>query len=522
MQETPLVNAAATGASDSTLLRDDWRRGYESQPAEFAYWIDDIVGEIPRELHGTLFRNGPGLLDVNGQRLHHPFDGDGLVCSFAFAHGRAFFRSRFVRTAGYLAECKVGKILYRGVFGTQKPGGWLGNFLDLKLKNIANTNVIYWGGKLLALWEAAEPHRLDPLTLETLGIDYLNGLLQPGSPFAAHPHIDPCCQWDGGAPCLVNFAVQTSLTTTVTIYEINPAGRVVRQQAHRLSGFAFLHDIAITPNYCVFFQNPLSYNPLPYALGWRSAGQCLVSHSDRPTRILVIPRNPRYGVVRSFEAAPGFVWHHANAFEQGDELVIDSVWYDSYAGIDPAQDFRQIVFSQQPPGQLWRTHVKLAPGITRRVLIEKRCCEFPVLHPAKVGRPYRYTYLAAADPSEGNSPLQAVLKVDLETGARQIWSAGPRGFVAEPIFVPRPRTPELAAFTTPDVGNPLDNTASGEDDGWLLTLVYDAAQHRSALVILDASDLERGPLAVMHLHHHIPHGLHGSFTAQWFGPEGEG
>jgi all-trans-8'-apo-beta-carotenal 15,15'-oxygenase len=158
---------------------------------------------------------------------------------------------------------------YRGVFGTQKPGGWLANAFDLRLKNIANTNVIYWGGKLLALWEAADPHRLDPHTLETLGKDSLNGVLADGEAFAAHPRVDPSCNLDNGAPCLVNFSIKPGLSSTITIFELNTDGEVVRKHAHSVPGFAFIHDFAITPNYCIFFQNPIAFNPLPFVFGLR-------------------------------------------------------------------------------------------------------------------------------------------------------------------------------------------------------------------------------------------------------------
>ena len=143
-----------------------------------------------------------------------------MISSFAFKDGKAHFRNRFVRTEAYVAEQEEGKILYRGVFGTQKPGGWLNNAFDFKLKNIANTNIIYWGDKLLALWEAAEPHRLDPQTLETIGIDYLDGILQPGDAFAAHPWIDPSCDLDNGAPCLVNFSIKQGLSSKITVFRI--------------------------------------------------------------------------------------------------------------------------------------------------------------------------------------------------------------------------------------------------------------------------------------------------------------
>src|SRR4028118_956825 len=102
-----------TAAQKSSYDRADWQRGYESQPNEFDYWIDNIEGEIPAGLQGTSFLNGPGLWDLNGQRIHHPFDGDGMICASAISEGRAHFRNRFVRTEGYIAEQKAGKILHR-------------------------------------------------------------------------------------------------------------------------------------------------------------------------------------------------------------------------------------------------------------------------------------------------------------------------------------------------------------------------------------------------------------------------
>lgn len=503
--------------SASALLRD-WARGYESQPDEHAGWIVDVAGAIPPELHGTLFRNGPGLLDVAGHPLHHPFDGDGLVASFSFKDGRAYYRSRFVQTEGYLAERKAGRPLYRGVFGSQIPGGMLANIFNMKLKNVANTGVLHWGGRLLALWEAAEPHRLDPRTLDTVELDRIEGLLRPGEAFAAHYHIDPFCHWDGGAPALVNFGAKPGRNTTINLYEFDRKFRCVRHQAFELDGFAFLHDMAITPNYVIFVQNPVRYDAIPYALGLQGAAQGIAMEPGRSSAIHVIPRHESLGAPRTFRAPAGFVWHHANAFEAGDELILDSVWYESYAGIDQEADFRQVEFDSLPPGRLARSVINVRSGEVERQILDERCCEFPALHPSYVGRPYRYLYLAAADDVGVNRPLQAIWKLDVTTGAQQIWSAAPRGFVSEPIFVPRPLSPEHAAAVTPDVGDPLEHAAADEDDGWLLALVYDADRHASELVILDARKLDRGPIARLRLDHHIPHGLHGTFTSAYLGP----
>ncbi|MEO0869932.1 MAG: carotenoid oxygenase family protein, partial [Cyanobacteria bacterium J06642_11] len=115
------------------------------------------------------------------------------------------------------------------------------------------------------------------------------------------------------------------------------------------------------------------------------------------------------------------------------------------------------------------------------------------LNPQNVGRSYRYLYIGVADQPQGNAPLQSILKRDLTTGEESIWSFAPRGFAGEPIFVPRPG-------------------GTAEDDGWVLGQFYNAARRCSELAILDAQHLEQGPVAQLKLPHHIPYGLHGSFT----------
>lgn len=505
MQGFQLFEHAATVPTASYNTKE-WQRGYRSLKQEYDYWIEDIEGEIPAELTGTLFRNGPGLFEVNGERFQHPFDGDGMISAIAFHNGRAHFRNRFVRTEGYLAEQKAEKILYRGVFGTQKSGGWLANAFDVRIKNIANTQVIYWGGKLLALWEAAEPHRLDPKTLETLGLEYFDGKLGKGAPFAAHPWIDPSSKFDNGQPCLVNFSIKAGLSFTIAIYELDLDGNIIRHHDYPVPGFAFIHDFAITPNYCIFFQNPVKFNPLPFIAGMRSAGECIKFQPDQPTKVLIIPRDPAVKAKpRILETPSGFVFHHANAFEQDGNIVIDSICYTNLPEVEPGADYRETEFDALSPGQLWRFRMNLETGEVDRELLEARCCEFPFIHPAKAGRQHRYIYMAAAHAEAGNAPHQAILKVDVETGAHQVRSFAPTGYVSEPVFVPRGKATEAGLYT---------ELQGEEDDGWLIATVFNTERDRSDVVIVDAKDLSI--VAKLHLKHHIPYGLHGTFTPAYF------
>lgn len=478
---------------------EDWQSGYTSLKQEYDYWIENIEGEIPSGLNGTLFKNGPGLLDINGQSIHHPFDGDGMISRITFDNKRVHFRNRYVRTPGYIEEQKLGKILYRGVFGTQKTGGWLANCFDLKNKEVANTNVIYWGDKLIALWEASEPYRLDPYTLDTLGKDYLEGELAAGSAFSAHPRFDPKSKLDSGQPCLVNFSVKNNgLSISITVFELDITGKVIRKHTHTFPGFGFIHDFVITPNYCIFFQNPVSFNPIPFILGIAGAGQCVIPQPHKPSRAIIIPRDPENLEIHTLEMNAGFIFHHANAFEQDDKIVVDSICYEEFLpGIKQGENFHQVDFSLIPPGKLWRFHLDIGDKTVNKEPLGDFCCEFPSINPQNLGRKYRYLYIGATHFPWGNGPLQAFQKVDLETGERQTWSAGPRAFTGEPSFVPHPN-------------------ATSEDDGWVLAIIYDAKHHRSDIVVLDAKDLHEKPLARLHLRHHIPYGLHGTFTDKVF------
>jgi len=485
-------NKFMTAISD-TLQRSyrtvNWGRGYSTLSEVHNYAIDEVEGSIPSELQGTLFRNGPGRFDRGGVSYQHPFDGDGMICAISFDQGKAHFKNRFVRTAEYLQEEKEDRILHKNVFATLKPGGFWNNAFDFSFKNVANTNVVYHGGKLWALWEAAPPYQLTPDTLETLGIDELGGILAKGLPFSAHPKLNPVTGE------LMNFGVRAGLQTTVRFYRVQPNGQVVVDGTHTFPGFAFVHDFVYTENYWIIFQNPMTLDPLPFVFGLKAAGECLKFADNQPTRILLIPRSG--GEMITLEADPFFVFHHVNAFEEQGKVIVDSIRYEEYLTTQEGRDFRETDFSVLPTGKIWRFEIDpKARRLSSRVLVE-RSSEFPQVNPSVVGRPHRYAYVAAIDAPQGNAPLQAILKMDFQKEVQQVYSFAPDGFVSEPVFIPRP-------------------SSQKEDDGWLITLVYRAEEHRTEVVILDARDLDQGPIARLKLKHHVPFGLHGTFTPQVF------
>ena len=477
--------------------RADWASAFRNVGVELdGVPVEAVRGTIPSALSGTLYRNGPGRLERGGQWVHHPFDGDGMITALRFDSGQVTLRNRFVRTEGWLAEEQADRFLYRGVFGTQKPGGVAANAFDLRLKNIANTHVVRLGDQLLALWEAAEPHALDPDTLETRGLSRLGGLLKKGEAFSAHPRFDP---GHHGAPRMVTFGVKTGPSSTVRLMEFGADGSLIAERRDSFKGFAFLHDFAITPNWAVFLQNAVAFNPLPFVLGQKGAAQCLASKPGEAGQFWLIPRPGREGATGTSKpvlvpAPEGFVFHHLNAFEDGEtgELVVDSIFYDDFPSIGPETDFRTIDFDTIPAGRLQRCRIDVASGTVRVEVLEQRCCEFAMVNPQQQGLAARYAWMAVAGRERGNDPLQAIEKLDLVDGTRHVWSAAPRGFVTEPVMVPAPG-------------------AAAEDAGWVLVPVWNGARCATDLVILNAADLSEQ--AVLELALAIPYGLHGSWAA---------
>ena len=81
-------------------------------------------------------------------------------------------------------EVEQKRVLYKGTFGTLIPGGPGKNFLQISPRNVANTGLLTSRGRCYALFEAGQPHSLDPQTLETIGLDSLGGTVPIGAPFS--------------------------------------------------------------------------------------------------------------------------------------------------------------------------------------------------------------------------------------------------------------------------------------------------------------------------------------------------
>ena len=433
-----------------------------------------VIGEIPRALNGTYYRNGPNpAFEPKGR--YHWFDGDGMIHAVTLRDGTAAYRNRWVRSAGLLEERQAGRALYPGLLD-------IGQSLveGPKFKNTANTNIVFHAGRLLALMEAALPTQIQPGTLDTLGEYDFNGALQTA--MTAHPKIDP----ETGE---MLFFAYSPFPPYLTYHVADTDGRLVRSEAIDLEWPSMIHDFVTTRDYVVFILCPLVFSFEHLA----THGTVFHWEPERGTRIGVMPRTGGNADVKWYTTDAGYVFHPMNAFAEGNGLVIEVARFGKLV-------FMDLDAAQQPQGpetspRLHRWTIDLTGGTVKSDELDDRVAEFPRVNESRVGLPHRYGYMAGAGGGLGMPPeFTAIYKYDRQTGRQETHEFGPGRGCGEAVFVPKGPT-------------------AAEDEGYLMTFVHDAATRCSEFVILDAQHVAAEPLARVQIPRRVPYGFHGNWVA---------
>ena len=414
-----------------------------------------VTGTIPAELDGRYVRNGAnpftGMSD-------HPFFGDGMVHGVRLRDGAAeWYRNRYVRTP--FIENPATDILDPAVM------------MDMTASK-ANTHVFGHAGRILALEEGHFPYVLDG-DLDTVGPLDFGGTLA-GS-FTAHPKVCPVT----GEMIAFGYS---AFEPYLRYLRVSADGQLVQTENITVGGPTMMHDFNVTRNNVVFMDLPAVFD-----LDMAMRGEMPIHwDDDYPARLGVMPRTGTDADVRWYDVEPGYVFHPMNSYEDGDTIVLDvarlsHIWRDSM------MDF--------PPPQLWRWTIDTTTGKVREEQIDDRPAEFPRVADSVVGLKHRYGYMMAIpdnpDYTDPANQTGAIVKYDRETGERTEHVLGRGRLPGEPVFVP------------------ADGGAS-EDDGYLMTFVYEADTDTSSFIVLDAATMDPTPVASIDLPR-IPFGFHGNW-----------
>jgi carotenoid cleavage dioxygenase len=485
------MDVEIVGRMLSTLPVDDdhpYRTG-PWRPQTTEWRADDltvVAGEVPPDLDGVYLRNTENPVHP-AIKNYHPFDGDGMVHVVGFRDGKAFYRNRFVRTDGFMAEQEAGQSLWAGLAerptSALRQDGWGARG---RMKDASSTDiVVHQGVALTSFYQCGDLYRLDPRTVETLGKATWGGRFPFDWGVSAHPKPDDRT----GELLFFNYGIEPPY---LHYGVVSPDNELVHYVDVELPGPRLPHDMAYTENYAILNDCPLFWEPslLP-------AAHVARFHPDLPTRLGVLPRKGTPDQIRWFEAESTYVLHWVNAYEDGDEIVLDGFFQgdpestDNGMGTKWERAFRFLALDRMQ-ARLHRWRLNLATGAVKEEQLTDSITEFGVMNSKYTAKPHRYTYAATGKPAW--FLFDGIVKHDHLTGAEERYAFGEGVYGSETAMAPRP-----GGVT--------------EDDGYLITITTDMPQDQSFCLIFDAARVADGPVCVLRLPERVSSGTHATWAA---------
>lgn len=469
-----LINKGSYSYQNSTYPKD-------------AKEVDDpmalkVTGHVPDWLKGKLFRNGPGKFSIGDKRLTHWFDGFALVSSFEFKKNKIYYQAAFLKSDQLLESIELKDLKLSG-FGQnlgESPAKHISrDGQKVKTAN-ANINIERVGKHLIAFGETPLPIEFEPSTLKTIGIfDYDDNLKKAKIWESAHMKRDPA---DGA---LYNFYIDYGRKSAYVIYKIedNTTNRKLLTR-HEVSEPSYMHDFSITENYIILTAYPLVVNPIDLL---NPKYSFIGAHRWEPSRLTTVyVFDKKTGkLISEISTQAMFAFHHINAFEGKDGLI------NLYlSASDNADLVVKVGETETKYGnvQLQKMVIDLNKSSIDIVRLSKESYELPSIKENLVGRENQYFYAVWFN-ALGNKNGSGLAKYDIKNNKTKHWlheglSPG------EPLFVSKP-------------------SAKNEDDGVILSVVYDKSNKEGFLVIIDAHSMKE--LARAKMPQALPIGFHGRF-----------
>lgn len=468
------------------LLKDVLFRG---QTDSFASEVSEIEGALPAHLDGVLFRNGAGTLQVGADPVAF-LDGHSLLGALEVADGRAFFRATHPDTDLRREELAAGRMTRRRVF-TNFPG-WRKNFLNLKIGNGSAHDSYVWGGRVHAT-DLGAHYALSTPELRTEGKTAWTSVLERGELIAPMPRDDV------SRNTLVAYALERSgAGERLRFVEVDESfGRVARSEPVALEGF--VHDCAFSDRWYIAVQSSASPRLLPVLLGSQPIWWSFGWRDEAPTLILVPRGRSGPAVKLPLPTSLRTVFHILNAYDDGDEVVIDAVGYEGPVHFDflmPAardKDPRRV-----PENRLFRLRARPEAGSVEARPFDGASGEAPEVAPALHGKRYSKAWFASLPSHGAEDPnayvlARAIGALDVNSGALSSWDAGEGHQLSPPAFAP-------------------DRSSDDPEKGWILAWDLDLQAETTDVVVLASDDIAAGPIARLKLGVYLPAVSHVRFA----------
>mmetsp|Transcript_124702 Transcript_124702/g.248983 ORF Transcript_124702/g.248983 Transcript_124702/m.248983 type:complete len:640 (+) Transcript_124702:46-1965(+) len=492
---------AAAGAECDV---DAWRRGFfDTKELDDGYYVLEDVAGLPPDLRGTLFRNGPGNFSRNGVRVRHQMDGDGLILAVTFSEGgQVAVRHRLTQTQGLMRDVAYKRFVSKGRYGTPAEGGLPWDGMTGLVKQTANAGLLWWDEKLLAMSHEGKPYLIDPASLGTLIGNQDSGASDLGTVLGENDGFSPKARICASTNTLANFTeIPSTLGTQLRFFEFtdgkwNPRYRIARSA--KVSGYTSFADFSVTKRWFVLARPPVKVDSLGAALG-KSTKQVLLHDADGTGELIFVSRDKQGSEV--IVPVDNLVCEEfANAFECEDgKIVLDCVVADRWDPHLPRDNVSTPLWEQENPSGWPRQQlVRYEVDLQAKTWTKCTCCERHIgltsVNASVSGLQHRYIFCAVGHSETGIGPMAGVGKIDMQSSTFTVdcWVPNSTEFCCQPVFVARQGSVE-------------------EDDGYLLSILFDGDAQRTEVVVLDARNVSQGPVCRIPLKTAVPHG----FQACW-------
>ena len=279
------------------------------------------------------------------------------------------------------------------------------------LTDNANVNLVKLGERFIAMTETPIPVQFDPETLAAAGVPYR----APGQLTTAHPHLDRA---SGG---MLNYAAKLGPRSSYRFFHLAPdatepqviASRAVREPA-------YMHSFGLSERWLVLVEFPFVVNPLRLATGGRPYIENYQWKPELGTRFHLFDR--RTGAhAGPFEADPCFAFHHVNAYDDGDDVVVDMCVFPDAGIVEDLYLERLRAGKPVTSPYLERFRVTVGTGQVRRERLVDEPLDLPrINYPRSNERPYRYVWGAGI----GSGWFDRIVKADLVQRRATVWTRG--------------------------------------------------------------------------------------------------
>lgn len=492
-------------------------------------FIIDKKGDIPLDLQGTLYRNGPSIFERGGFKKNNLLDGDGYITKLSINNANATLSGEYVKTDKFIKEDKANEFT-EDTFTTIKSDNDNKSALtqdnDSNKSSVSIRNI---DGELYAFEESFPPYKIDK---ETLSTTKSQGFFQEMPFHSAHGKKDV----KNGD--FINFGIQMGdptqnagdikgLYSYLHVYVLNNGNSKMYRKI-KLTGIhddisgSYMHDFFVTDNYIIFNVQPLLIDLRNMYPANKSFGlkELSLAHSftwkpNLKNKLLIISRkNPNAKPLIIETHSAKFSWHTINAYENNQaKITLDFIAYDDFNFFTHNDPLTKIIKEGELDignndnkgfaGYSMRYEVSLEDfssenqffskgNIKEEILSNSYRGDFPMINPKFLSKSYKFFYQGLSEKEEYF--INGIGKFNTKnTQFEQVFFFPKEYTCGEPIFAPK--------------SNPID-----EDDGYLIATCHNLAKQQTFIAIFDAKNIKQGPVSKLILDETLPYRLHGEWV----------